>query len=151
MDKDDIIQTIFEIVIFIVVAMVMYFIFEPKSFKVPQKEIQSKPIIISDTFSQDLLMEELKINKIKHTDIVYAQARLETGNFKSEYFKKRHNLFGFRVKSGYMYFSNWKECVKYYANWQNKYYKKGDYFEFLKKIGYAEDSTYIQKVKLCIK
>jgi flagellum-specific peptidoglycan hydrolase FlgJ len=118
---------------------------------VPFKEKQEIPIIINDTFSETLLKEALIEAEIQHPDIVFAQARLETGNFKSDYFKERNNLFGFRARNGYMHFRNWRESVLFYANWQKKYYKSGDYYAFLENIGYAEDSTYIKKVKSCIK
>ncbi len=119
---------------------------EPRDLQEPFKTT------VHDTFSSLLLKDEIKRLDIKFPEIVYGQARLETGNFKSNFFKNRNNLFGFRVKTGYMYFRHWKECVAYYANWQKKYYKQGDYFEFLTKIGYAEaDSIYKERVLACIK
>jgi hypothetical protein len=57
------------------------------------------------------------------------------------------NIFGFRVKSGYLNFDHWTGCVDYYKTWQDKYYKGGDYYEFLRDIGYAEDTNYINKLK----
>ena len=153
MDKDDLIQRGFEVLFILIAACAIYGMFSLKyNLPTPFKEKPvDKPIIISDTFSEDLLMMEIKEAEIKHPDIVFAQARLETGNFRSNYFKERNNLFGFRAKNGYMHFKNWRESVLFYANWQKKYYKSGDYFAFLEHIGYAEDETYIIKVKGCIK
>jgi len=117
----------------------------------PQEPVKPTNTIVHDSFSSLLLKDEIKRLDIKFPDIVYGQARLESGNFKSNVFKKYNNLFGFR-KSEYLYFRHWKECVAYYANWQKKYYKQGDYFEFLTKIGYAEaDSIYKERVLACIK
>lgn len=152
MDKDDLVQRSFEILFLIVAACALYGMFSLKyNLPVPFKEKQEIPIIINDTFSETLLKEALIEAEIQHPDIVFAQARLETGNFKSDYFKERNNLFGFRARNGYMHFRNWRESVLFYANWQKKYYKSGDYYAFLENIGYAEDSTYIKKVKSCIK
>jgi len=153
MDKDDLIQRMFEVLFVIITILALYGLFSLKyNLPTPFKEKPvEKPIIINDTFSEDLLMMEIKDAEIKYPDIVLAQARLETGNFKSDYFKERNNLFGFRAKNGYMHFKDWRECVLFYADWQKKYYKSGDYYAFLEDIGYAEDPTYISKVKRCIK
>lgn len=92
---------------------------------------------------------------IEHKEIVLRQAILETGWFKSYNCRVRHNLFGFRHRSkitddnkmGYFIFDDWKGSVKYYEEWQNKYYKGGDYYEFLEEIGYATSPTYVEKLK----
>lgn len=119
----------------------------------PQEPVKPIKTIVHDTFSELLLKDEIKKLEIKFPEIVYAQARLETGNFKSNYFKKQNNLFGFRMKKHYMFFKDWRECVLYYSVWQKKYYKQGeDYFEFLTRIHYAEaDSIYKERVLSCIK
>ncbi len=91
---------------------------------------------------------------IQHKDVVLKQSILETGWFKSYNCRVRHNLFGFRHKTkisdnnkmGYFIFTDWKGSVEYYEEWQNKYYKGGDYFTFLKNIGYATDPEYIKKL-----
>lgn len=90
---------------------------------------------------------------IKHPKIVLKQALLESNRFKSNVCLKHKNIFGFRTKK-YIHFDSYIQCIQKYAEWQNKYYKSGDYYQFLKKYGYAEDSLYInklKKVKLCIK
>jgi len=92
---------------------------------------------------------------IQHKDIVLKQSILETGWFKSYNCRINHNLFGFRHKSkvtpknkmGYFIFDDWRESVRYYEEWQNKYYKGGDYFTFLRNIGYATDPEYVKKLK----
>lgn len=104
-----------------------------------------------DKLTEKSLKKELHKLKVKHADIVYAQAKLETGNFKSNIYREYSNLFGFRLDTGYIKFSSWKECCKYYKDWQSKRYKSGDYYNFLKEIGYAEDTMYITKLKLCLK
>lgn len=101
-------------------------------------------------FTKDDLKEQLKKHNIHHIDIVYAQAKLETGNFKSKLFIKNNNLFGFRGKNDYVKYNHWTESVKAYSNFQKEYYRSGDYYIFLNKVGYAEDTNYIKKVKQCV-
>lgn len=113
--------------------------------------IMSGMTVKQEKFSYKALQKELQLLDVKHIKIVLAQAKLETGNFKSNYFKKRNNLFGFKGNHGYLYFNSWKECCKYYKRWQKKRYKGGDYYHFLKKVGYAVDPTYIKKLKKCLK
>lgn len=97
------------------------------------------------------LRKEIISLDIKHPNIVYAQAKLETGNFKSKLFLNQCNLFGFKNKKGkWMTFEDWKSCCKYYKTWQEKRYKGGDYYQFLVKVNYAEDINYIEKVKKCL-
>ena len=91
--------------------------------------------------------DELKKYNIKHPRIVLAQAKLETGNYTSKLCKRHGNLFGLRKKGGYVKFGSWQESVKAYRNWVQYKYKGGDYYVFLKKIGYASDPRYIEKVK----
>ena len=91
--------------------------------------------------------DELKKYNIKHPHIVLAQAKLETGNYTSKLCKRHGNLFGLKGRKGYAKFGNWKESVKAYRDWVQYKYKGGDYYVFLKKIGYASDPRYIEKVK----
>lgn len=83
----------------------------------------------------------------KHPEIVTAQSVLETGHFKSYSCRTRHNLFGLRYNHEYLIFDNWKQsCDAYMSKVQYKY-KGGDYYTFLKELGYASDPEYINKVK----
>ena len=94
-----------------------------------------------------LSLQQIKDKGIKHPEIVYAQYRLETGNGKSRAFREYNNAFGFSLNGKLMRFKSVSECVEYYKTWQAKRYVRGDYFEFLKKIGYAEDNKYIELLK----
>ena len=78
---------------------------------------------------------------------MYAQYRLETGNGKSRAFREYNNAFGFTLKGKLMRFKSVTECVEYYKAWQSKRYVKGDYYAFLKKIGYATNENYIKLLK----
>lgn len=87
---------------------------------------------------------------VKYPEIVYAQAILETGHFRSKVYRECNNLFGLynsRTKSYYK-FGHWSESVVAYLNYiQYRYKPPDDYYKFLSDIGYAEDPEYINKLK----
>lgn len=75
---------------------------------------------------------------IKHAEVVLKQAIYETGHFKSNIFKTKNNLFGFRRTKSYMKFKNWRSCIDYYKKWQDKYYHgEENYYQFLQKKNFA--------------
>ena len=95
------------------------------------------------------VMEEIQKNEIVADTIVLQQVILETGFLKSYGATKRNNLFGFWNSKAqeYFVFEKWEDSVKYYKKWQDKKYKGGDYYEFLKSVGYATDLDYIWKLR----
>ena len=99
---------------------------------------------------------------IEHADIVMSQALIETGHFKSYNCTKRHNLFGLvnsrqkrteANRNRYFVFNHWSESVKGYKDYvqykftDNKEKWDNDYYVFLQRLGYAEDPTYVNKVR----
>lgn len=42
---------------------------------------------------------------------------------------------------------SWEESVKAYKDYVQYKYREGSYYDFLNKIGYAEDQAYLIKVK----
>ena len=131
-------------------------LFTPKT-TVVYKEINkpNQPAISADTIKpysslgDSSVYREIVAHKIYHPDIVLAQAKLETGNYKSRACTVYNNLFGLRKPDGSYYkFNSWQESVKAYKDWiQNKYTPPNDYYDFLDSIGYAEDISYISKLK----
>lgn len=131
-------------------------LFTPKT-TVVYKEINkpNQPTISADTIRpysslvDSNVYREIVSQKIYHPDIVLAQAKLETGNYKSKACTVYNNLFGLRKPDGSYYkFNSWQESVKAYKDWiQNKYNPPNDYYNFLNSIGYAEDASYISKLK----
>jgi flagellum-specific peptidoglycan hydrolase FlgJ len=91
----------------------------------------------------------IKCCEIQHPEIVLRQAIWETGWFKSDYCRNRHNLFGFRHTKTYMTFNSWQESVEYYKKWQEKRYKdpNEDYYKFLVRVKYATSKEYVSKLK----
>lgn len=99
---------------------------------------------------QDGLMGALEYYEVKHPQIVYAQAILETGHFKSDLCLSGNNLFGLynSRKKQYYKFDHWAESVVAYLDYvQDRYKPPNDYYKFLSDIGYAEDPDYINKLK----
>lgn len=50
-------------------------------------------------------------------------------------------------KHEFFEFDHWSESVKAYYDLIQYRYTEGDYFKWLEKIGYAEDTLYVSKVK----
>lgn len=126
---------------------------EPPEVKVVHIVNEEQPDFFSKS-PQEGLIEALEYYGVKHPQIVYAQAVLETGHFKSDLCLNGNNLFGLynSKKHRYYTFDHWKDCIIAYKEMIQYKYKDGDdYLNFLKEIGYAEDSEYICKLKELIK
>ena len=85
---------------------------------------------------------------VKHPEIVLAQGILETGHFKSNACVLYNNLFGLSKGGKLMRFHHWVESIKFYSTVIQIRYKppSENYYQFLKRINYAEDNRYIQKI-----
>lgn len=97
----------------------------------------------------DNLLGVLEAYGVKHKEIVCAQAILETGHFTSQVCMEKNNLFGLRRPSdgSYFEFDCWQESVRAYRDDVQYKYAGGDYYAFLRHIGYAEDRRYTDKVR----
>ena len=128
------------------------------------KEIVIKEANKENEFTPEKLKAYVLELNIRFPHIVYAQARLETGNFSSSIFKENNNLFGMKVatkrpttnkgeENGHAYYENWKESVVDYAFYQAQYLSdiktESEYFEYLRG-SYAENPTYVEKLKVLI-
>jgi uncharacterized FlgJ-related protein len=127
---------------------------------------ETKQIIIKqeNEFSPEKLKAYILELNIRFPHIVYAQALLESGEFKSHIFKENHNFFGMKqakqrpttnkgTENGHAYFANWRDCVVDYAFYQAAYLNdlrsESEYFEYLGQ-NYAEDPMYVSKLKKII-
>jgi hypothetical protein len=110
-----------------------------------QKIIKSDPKIVKVVVHDTIVSGPIKPTReniykyivacgIKHPDIVYRQALLESG-FCSNLYRKANNLFGMRVArsrpttakgeySGFARYDNWMESVQDYALYQAAYMRK---------------------------
>lgn len=104
-----------------------------------------------DAQTTEQVAKELQRQRVPHSKIVLAQARLETGNFTSRRCKQDHNLFGIKHDGRYATYSNWRESVKDYKRCISNRYSGGDYYAFLRRIKYASDEKYIDKIRNIIK
>ena len=110
----------------------------------------------SNTFSQDVLVEELKRLNVRFPHIVLAQAILETGYYESRIYNENNNLFGMKqararpttalgTQLGHAYYNDWKESVVDYALYQAAYLNKlrteKKYLSYLDR-NYAEAKNY---------
>lgn len=99
------------------------------------------------------LLEVIREVGLSNGLIVLAQALLETGHFSSNVCKEYNNLFGLYDSKNreYFRFSRWEDSVVAYQRMIQYRYKGGNYFQFLKSIGYAEDPRYIVKLARMVK
>lgn len=125
----------------------------------PEEDINEEVEVISvssffDKSPEEGLREALDYYGVMHPNIVYAQAVLETGHFKSDLCLNNNNLFGLydSRKKEYYTFSHWTESVEAYIDYiQYKYKPPNDYYTFLEELPYAEDKEYINKLKNIVK
>ena len=101
--------------------------------------------------TREQVLAEIQRQGIPHAHIVLAQARLETGNFRSNRCRRDHNLFGIKHNGRYARYRTWQDSVADYKARISSRYKGGDYYAFLRRIGYASDPNYIGKVKHIVK
>jgi len=117
-------------------------------------------------FTEEKFIDLVKELNMKFPHIVYAQARIESGNFKSAVFRQNNNLFGMRearvrvntakgTNLNHAYYDNWKESVYDYAFYQCRYMSNADseaeYYQALD-ASYAEvGGTYSKALKNLIK
>lgn len=97
--------------------------------------------------TQQQVLRELHRQQVPCASIVLAQARLESGNMKSDFYKRTNNLFGLKKGKKYASYKHWKDSIKDYKKRISNRYTKGSYYAFLKRIGYAKDKEYINKIK----
>ena len=93
------------------------------------------------------VMNELLKQEVPFPHIVLAQSMLETGHYTSRLSKTHNNIFGMKKGNSYRKYDNYIECITDYKKRISSRYKGGDYYAFLEKIGYAENSEYTTLLK----
>jgi uncharacterized FlgJ-related protein len=128
---------------------------------------EDKLIVIREynEFSETKLIEKITELNFRYPHIILAQAKLESGHFKSTIFLENNNMFGMKeaklranlakgTNRGHAYYETWQESVIDYALYYSSYLRsiktEGEYFEYLRQ-NYAEDLTYVQRLKDIIK
>ena len=124
--------------------------------------IKSFTIIASDLIvyismaDVDIWLSEFDI---QYRNIVRAQVILETGHLTSYICKVNKNLIGMRYPKvrpttatgsheGHAVYDSFRASIEDYYLWQKTFYKdKEDYFAFLRRMQYATDGSYVNKLK----
>lgn len=115
--------------------------------------------------TKENLLNVMRDMDIRHIDIVFAQAMLESGALKSKMCREKNNLFGMKVatrrettatnKKGYASYSHWIESVKDYKLYQDYVTKKKDCsrseYLFIIAKGYSETPDYVARLNNVIK
>lgn len=107
-----------------------------------------------DTLSLTLdnYLDVCELYGISDAEIVYAQSCLESGHFRSKRYKEKRNHLGIRAGKSYAEYNYWTLCLKAYADKVAYRKKKNEnHYDFLLRIGYAEDPEYVSKVKSVVK
>lgn len=142
--------------------------FKPKQISSNKYLSQEEKIIIIkeyNEFSEEKLIKKIKELNFRFPHIVLAQAKLESGYFKSTIFLENNNMFGMReaklranlakgTNRSHAYYDSWQDSLLdyalYYSTYLHKIKTEGEYFEYLKQ-NYAEDPSYVQRLKQIIK
>ena len=113
-------------------------------------EICDTSFLNVDELNDSILYLALIHYEVKYPKAVLAQAKLESGNYTSKHYRTKNNFLGLynSRKKEYFSFSHWTACIQGYKDMIEYKMKDGeDYYEFLTRIKYASDPTYIYKVK----
>lgn len=152
--------------VFVGLSLILGFTVKPKD-KIQTLSQEEKLIVIREynEFSETKLTEKIKQLNFRYPHIILAQAKLESGHFKSTIFLENNNMFGMKeaklranlargTNRAHAYYDSWQDCVLDYALYYSTYLYKlkteGEYFEYLRQ-NYAEDPTYVQRLKEIIK
>jgi len=131
--------------------------------KIEKLTPEEKLIVIREgrEFSEEKLIEKIHRLNFKFPHIVLAQAKLESGNFKSAIFLENHNMFGLRearlranlakgTNRSHAYYDSWEDSLLdyalYYSTYLGRLRSESEYFQYLQQ-SYAEDPTYVRRLK----
>lgn len=118
--------------------------------------------IRSQDFSQQLFREYLELIGLKHPEVVYQQAVLETGWFTHQRCTIYNNYFGMKkarvrehcqagVWKKHATYRHWTLSVDDYKLWQDYWegeaYDQTNYYSFLSNVGYATAANYVRILK----
>lgn len=129
--------------------------------------VERIPVLLKakqDELNEENLKAFIDQMHLQNKDIVFAQAMLESGNFKSAICKNNNNLFGMKVaasrpttaiaeENNHAVYKDWQNSVIDYAMWQSSYARNLTKEQYLQLLGemYAEDTNYVNALKNLIK
>lgn len=120
-----------------------------------------------EAINYENLYHEIIKQGIEYPDIVFAQAILESGHFRSKVYKSNNNPFGMRMPrvretvalkslNGYAVYSDWQGSVEDYKLYQEYFFKdrkvsRNYYYQYLDRIYCKAGKNYSAKVKSVIR
>lgn len=134
----------------LIIVLILLLFFISPNISMVNREYTHQDFTEITTLNDTILYYALLHYEVKHPRAVLAQAKLESGNFKSSLFKRHNNFLGLynSRRREYFKFSHWTECILAYKNMVEYKLKEGeDYYQFLTRIGYAEAPNYVDLVK----
>ena len=139
------------------IILIILFCFVSMSFhdvnvmpKQQDAEVYDTSFLNATELNDSILYLALVHYEVKHPKAVLAQAKLESGNYTSSHCRNRNNFLGLynSRRKEYFKFNHWSECILAYKDMVEYKLKEGeDYYQFLDRIGYAENPNYIKQVK----
>lgn len=162
----------------IIIMLMILFTFFIINNNVAKQDKELKIVTVVDTLvieknkqtlelSEKAVFTYMKKINMRFPKVVYSQSKLESGNWNSRLFITQNNMFGMtkagtrphvqihKEDSRYAYYESWQKSIIDYALYQSYVIptsiKTADqYFDYLKKSGYAEDPNYIRKLKTMV-
>ena len=113
-------------------------------------EVYDTSFLNATELNDSILYLALVHYEVKHPKAVLAQAKLESGNYTSSHCRNRNNFLGLynSRRKEYFKFNHWSECILAYKDMVEYKLREGeDYYQFLDRIGYAENPNYVKQVK----
>ena len=116
----------------------------------PKVEEHDVSFLKAKELNDSILYLALVHYNVKHPKIVLAQAKLESGNFTSNHYKKKNNFLGLydSKRKEYYKFNHWTDCIQGYKDMvEYKLRDNENYYNFLRRIKYATSENYIRQIK----
>lgn len=140
------------------IIFILLFCFTFMSFHVEEQKQEQTNIekvcdtsfLTSNELNDSILYLALVHYEVKYPKVVLAQAKLESGNYTSNHCVYGNNFLGLynSKKRKYFKFDHWTDCIEGYKSMIEYKLRDGeDYYQFLKRIGYASNPNYVKQVK----
>lgn len=134
----------------LIILLILLLLFISPNISMINREYTHRDFTEITTLNDTILYYALLHYEVKHPTVVLAQAKLESANFQSSLFKRHNNFLGLynSRKKEYFKFNHWTECILAYKTMvEYKLKEDEDYYQFLDRIGYAENPDYVKIVK----
>lgn len=135
-------------ILFISIFSISCLTLPSSKFTYPTSKIEKKVDTCDIELKDSCILQELIKDSCYFPEIALKQFKIETGNYTSEICILNKNIGGLKcnckyslgIKNKHSYYKSYKDCIKCYVNFHNKYWQ-----QYCK--NYAEDKNYLQKLK----